>query len=560
MSKLQENIEKFFKNTSKKPLEEKALHNFVLEELEKYEKLFIKEAEDAQEDVSISLAWDGIPFLSADEIGWGGGATKGQNATDSRKQIERFLSQIGAQRYDIKSKLKYLEAFFSKSEATGAAKQSLKAAGVDLDNPRQTIAKILSYLTFYKTLTMILQNFNAASAGFTFESFVAVLLGGEQVPTGNQTIADLTTKSGRPISLKLLDEKSASVDGSLRDLVNDFAGHGARPVDRMRYIVVLKDLQGDGPELEGVIKFYQFDYTIDTILHYLTIPGGKQEDNLRLSISALAGEEEEEVPAAKTYEELWSENFDEALAQAYKTVDPPEGGWLEKTPDLVRSGFDESGVPVSRKWEDRARTVADSLEKIQPDAVPRRPKGGVDLGALRQYVKLQDRVQEFLKNQLIAGQKEYKAAGKARKEAQRVAGNYASREESLKYLKELQTAGDKEAFWSAMTKTYGYLAEEQWSLSRTAIQKVPEDSKEQAYLGRLFIGRAVLEEMVNMCRDTINEKVFEIFRELKILTERLQAYFAEGMQNNVADEAIQASDNIGEKTAEVAEETVTEEP
>ena len=78
-------------------------------------------------------------------------------------------------------------------------------------------------------------------------------------------------------------------------------------------------------------------------------------------------------------------------------------------------------------------------------------------------------------------------------------------------------------------------------------------------MGRLFIGRAVLEEMVNMCRDTINEKVFEIFRELKILTERLQAYFAEGMQNSVADQAIEASDNIGEKTAEVAEETTSDE-
>ena len=66
--------------------------------------------------------------------------------------------------------------------------------------------------------------------------------------------------------------------------------------------------------------------------------------------------------------------------------------------------------------------------------------------------------------------------------------------------------------------------------------------------------------MVNMCRDTINEKVFEIFRELKVLTENLQAYFAEGMQNNVADQAIQASENIGEKTAEVAKETGAEEP
>ena len=111
-----------------------------------------------------------------------------------------------------------------------------------------------------------------------------------------------------------------------------------------------------------------------------------------------------------------------------------------------------------------------------------------------------------------------------------------------------------------MTKTYGYLAKKQWGLTRTAIEKVPTEDSEPAYLGRLFIGRAVLEEMVNMCRDTINEKVFEIFRELKVLTENLQAYFAEGMQNSVAGQAIQASENIGEKTAEVAKETGPDEP
>ena len=320
--KLEENIEKFFKNTSEKSFGDVNLYNLILEELQVYEQTLVTERPSTGEDVSINLAWDGIPFLSADEIGWGGGTAKGQNATDSRKQIERFLSQVGAQRYDIKSKLKYLEAFFSKSEATGAARQSLKAAGVNLDDPRQTIAKILSYLTFYKTLTMILQNFNAASAGFTFESFVAVLLGGKQVPTGNQTIADLTAKSGRPISLKLLTERGASVEGSLRDLVNDFAGRGSKPVDKMRYIVVLKNLQGDGPDLEGVIKFYQFDFTIDTILHYLTIPTGEQEDNLRLPVSVIQGQEEEEIPAARKYEELWAESFDEDLEQAKQEVGP----------------------------------------------------------------------------------------------------------------------------------------------------------------------------------------------------------------------------------------------
>jgi len=552
--KLEENIEKFFKNASAKPAADFNLYNVVLEELQKYEQALIVEREAPGEDVSINLAWDGIPFLSADEIGWGGGSTKSQNATDSRKQIERFLKQVGAQRYDVKSKLKYLEAFFSKSEATGAARQSLKAAGVNLDDPRQTIAKILSYLTFYKTLTMILQNFNAASAGFTFESFVAVLLGGKQVPTGNQTIADLTAKSGRPISLKLLDEKSATVEGSLRDLVNDFAGLGSKPVSAMRYIVVLKDLQGDGPELEGVIKFYQFDYTIDTILHYLTIPTGEQENNLRLPVSVIQGQEEEEIPAARAFGELWSENFDEALEQAKQEIEPPEGGWPEETRDAVLSGFDESGKAVSRGWKDRAGIIHTG------GAITARinKAGNPVLADLKPYVNLQNEVHRIVTGLAAASKGEFDVATKARTRFQAAVQNYAPNKESIEYLRSIQS--DPEVFWKTMMKTYGYVNKKQWGLTRTAIQRVPEESDEKAYLGRLFIGRAVLEEMVNMCRDTINEKVFEIFRELKVLTENLQAYFAEGMQNNVADQAIQASENIGEKTAEVAKETGAEEP
>ena len=548
--KLQDNIERFFKKDRSGPqLTFESLCKLVEEEMGRVQGL-VEKAEGGKKDVSINLAWDGIPFLSADEIGWGGGATKGQNATDSRRQIERFLSQIGVQRYDIKSKLKYLEAFFSKSEAGGAAKQSLKAAGVNLDDPRQTIAKILSYLTFYKTLTMILQNFNAASAGFTFESFVAVLLGGEQVPTGQGTIADLTAKTGRPISLKLLDEKSATVEGSLRELINDFAGLGTKPVKAMRYIVVLKDLQGDGPELEGVIKFFQFDYTIDTILHYLTQPTGEQEKNLRLPVSVVQGQEEEEIPAARAFEELWAENFDEALEQAKQAVDPPEGGWPEQTRAAVLSGFDKSGKIISSgKWV-RARAIPRELglSRINKSDNPHLPD-------LEPYVDLQKEVYNIIVTQAHRSRKEFAAATKGRTEFHAAVQNYASNEESIEYLKSIQ--GNPDVFWKTMTKAYGYMNNKQWALSKTAIQKVPTESSEKAYLGRLWIGRAVLEEMVNMCRDTINEKVFEIFRELKTLTESLQTYFAEGMQNSVADQAIEASDNIGEKTAEVAEETTS---
>ena len=398
---------------------------------------------------------------------------------------------------------------------------------------------------------MILQNFNAASAGFTFESFVAVLLGGKQVPTGNATIADLPTKTGKPISLKLLDEGSASVEGSLRDLINDFAGRGAVPVERMRYIVVLKDLKGDGADLSGVIKFYQFDYTIDTILHYLTIPTGQQEHNLRLPISVIQGQEEDELAPAKSFEDLWAENFDEALEQAKEAVPPPEGGWPEQTRDAVLSGFDESGKLVSRGREVRKKAIPN------PSDIARLNRAGNPvLDDLSPYVDLQDAIYRSIYDMATTGQAEFKKAAGEREAFGREKGNYASREESLEYLKSLQS--DPEAFWKTMTKTFRYAAEKQWSLSRTAIQKVPTEDSEKAYLGRLFVGREIIAEMVNLCSDTINDKIFEIFRDLRALTDNLQSYFTEGMQNETANKAIEASDSIGEKTAKVAEETSEE--
>jgi hypothetical protein len=83
------------------------------------------------------------------------------------------------------------------------------------DTMGQKIAKTLSYLTFYKTLTKVISNFNAASAGFNFEAFLAVLLEGQQIKANTGTIADFTTGDNIPISLKLYNEKSVLVGGSL---------------------------------------------------------------------------------------------------------------------------------------------------------------------------------------------------------------------------------------------------------------------------------------------------------------------------------------------------------
>ena len=79
----------------------------------------------------------------------------------------------------------------------------------------EAISQLISYLVFYKTLTKVVTNFNAASAGFSFESFLAVLLDGQQVPANTGTIADFITGDGVPISLKLHTISTLAVPGGI---------------------------------------------------------------------------------------------------------------------------------------------------------------------------------------------------------------------------------------------------------------------------------------------------------------------------------------------------------
>ena len=112
---------------------------------------------------------------------------------------------------------------------------------------------MISYLVFYKTLTKVVTNFNAASAGFTFESFLATLMKGTQIPTNSNTIADFTTGENIPISLKLYAEKTLHVEGSFTDLVNDLVEPKYNHPDgnAMRYVLCTKRITGEGLKQKG---------------------------------------------------------------------------------------------------------------------------------------------------------------------------------------------------------------------------------------------------------------------------------------------------------------------
>ena len=205
---------------------------------------------------NLTLTWDGIPDIPISEIPWSDVKTVEGEGADiqgpQRMQLMQFLDDI--QGDDLKDKIAGIAKFYDAdvSQLTAAA-EGLSA--------KEQITYALGYLTFFKTLTKIIAHFNASSAGFSFEAFMGVLLGGKQIATGEGTIADLTAKvDGKdvPISLKLYTEGSLKVGGSFTDLVNDIRNYG-----QMQYVAVTKNL--DDEKQAGTLNFYRFNFTLDNL-------------------------------------------------------------------------------------------------------------------------------------------------------------------------------------------------------------------------------------------------------------------------------------------------------
>ena len=553
-----------FLSEDKKPFPDlsfESLVSLISEQMSVFDPVL--QEEPTPEDMSV--VWNGIPELQMSELAWGAATGEGENPSDARIQLERFLDHVGVSRKDdIKVKLNALESFYTKSEKTGktkgVGKTSLARAGINVDDPKETIGRIIGYLTFYKTLTMILQNFNASAAGFTFESFIAVLLGGEQIPTGNQTIADLTSKTGKPISLKLLTEDAPNVKGSMTDLVDDLAGRGSMPVERMEYLVCLKNLSGEGQALEGVIKFYRFYYDYENMLDFLTATGGKYANNLRLplgedGVTPDANRQLRYTEPVPNYsgesinddnQQWWQANFEETF-QAAVDETGIENGENYKQSVLALQNDDGSGYKNFAQYAEIIASLHPEVVASSKAATERNIKAHPSFVLAR----ITNATLKQLHKKLVA------SAKSARQEAGASAAspsNYASIEDSVKLLRQLHASGDREAFFNAMTNSYGYVTRKQWIVTGTQIETVTKSIGEESYLGRLFIGQSYVYEMVNLYRDIMNEKVFDIFRELKVLTASLNEFFTGGLQRPAAQQAINSSDSIGEKTAKVEKE------
>jgi len=226
-----------------------------------------------------------IPNIEVSEIGWSDVSTVEKDGKEKvvsgpqRALLENYLNNIAGSTFQ--ERIDNVSMFYADGAGIIAQGENQSRAG--------RLTQAISYLVFYKTLTKVITNFNASSAGFSFESFLSALVKGQQIQTGNKTIADYTDNlSGEeiPVSLKLYREGGLQVGGSYTDLVNDLVEPKFQ-FKGMRYVVCTKDLSGKDLNQQGEIRFWQFDFTLDNVMSILMNSMDKSAECIRLPQEAV---------------------------------------------------------------------------------------------------------------------------------------------------------------------------------------------------------------------------------------------------------------------------------
>jgi hypothetical protein len=524
------------------------------------------------EQKSVSLTLQAIPEISVTELGWTDVRTTGGQKVSGpeREQLGQFLKQIeGA---SLPEKVASLSSFYTNGPSE------------DYDNlpVGQKIAKVLSYLVFFKALTKVVSNFNAASAGFNFEAFLAVLLDGKQVPANTGTIADFTTGDEIPISLKLYNEKSVVVGGSFNDLVGDLVEPKFSGFDGMRYVVCMKSfkssetgkVQGSGLDIEGDIRFFQFDFTLDNIANIISRSMDKSKICIQLPAAFVASKGKRNVatelpgasmPSAQDLEDMFIGFFKQEIASQMEgsEIELNDGqinAFLNKLKWSKRDSLfrpEEKGA-AKRKIVVRGQSkivgqtgnseVKDIVDELAQDGVfgsnPENPRAfATAVKTLKsKFGKATNGANDKVRGEF--------ATARVKSERNRVLKQpdfYASLEDSVTFYNELE--GNPQMQKMALQNSRGMLETHQFDVNRAQVLEISQD------LGVIKIGARIVQEMLNKMTTDLNEAIFDIFTNVKAIQDNTYSFMAGGLrEDKKAKASIKAANAIAYKTEELRPE------
>ena len=512
--------------------------------------LLQEEARPSSMPQTMNVELSFIPEINVSELGWSDVSTDESGEVvkgPQRRLLEDYLSNVEGS--TLSEKIASLEAFYEDGDLT-------LIEGVQ--DRSELIKKIMSYLVFYKTLTKVITNFNASSAGFSFESFLATLLDGQQIKANTGTIADFTTGDNIPISLKLYAEKSLSVEGSYRDLVNDLVDpQFNHPTGGMRYVVCTKSLQGQGLEQAGAIKFYQFDFDLENVCDILAQSTEKSQQCIRLP-SAIADADAsfnvnddlpsaENMPSEEEMEKVFIANLQTILADGGAAMSEAAFESMLQAINWAKNDEVFLAAPKGR-FGGTMRGVVRGVSNISKNALKRllnlAPDDfeGMSVKDLTNAIadanaalvqSLSKKKQQSARDQML---KDMAASGAFLDPADSAA-LYDSLAPDMKKV--------------ALKNSLGYLQRYQFHLNRSqSTNSSPPLSAE--YQGEIKVGTSAVYKVLEDVRDILNQQVFDIFNSLKSLSDNLNSYFAGGLEDDrKATTAISDAQKIETNTAEI---------
>ena len=505
------------------------------------------------------LTIDLIPTLPITEIGWGSLTTPEGGDSEVRtaagQDLAQYLNNI-APGGELNAKIESLNAYY-KNPVPEAQEGT----------PGQQISAVISNLVFYKTLTNIITNFNASSAGFAFESFLAVLLdaeSGKQIPAGGAgTIADIViNKGGRPISLKLYKEGQLKVGGSYKQLVDDLTGKGQIDAGFMEYIVVTKDLSGNGLEQEGKLNFYAFNFTPDNFLQILAL---KPKELELVRIPTKFSEPIEDLRAGL-------QNAGPGGLSDFLTL--PAATFVNLKP-VVDTFISVANEQAKAKGLDPAKM---DLENELANVVNMDGYTFASNNKRFGYVNFPAKLKKQMLDQMTLTPEEYQVASQAigvayekaviaRKKAGSKGSARAQKFKELKFMpvkKSLRVLEnlkqDPELYNLALQTSSGYLNNKQFELSKGQLSKLAgiEDQNNlfpyngKFEVGTINIGAKGIQDALDKSIGAVNDQIFVIFRDLKDLSSNLNAYVAGSLQNDgLATDAKEDAESIATGTEKV---------
>ena len=532
-----------------------------------------------------------VPMVPISELGWANNED-GAEGGSQRKLLEDWLKPIGASGKDFQSKIQAvvdkMNEGFNPSDHGG--------------NMRAYIREVMSYLVFLKTLTMAITNFNASAAGFNFEAFLAVLMGGSQIPAGQtgdtSTIADFVANLGGetvPVSLKLYSKGSLKVDGSFRDLCHDLTGKSTRSSDwagwaskqpgggAMRYLVCDKAFEEavdkEGNKLgalsrAGNIRFHEFDITVENLFTMLATASGKSQQCIASDSDFMArlkdwdktggpvpvlgarGEEGSVIP-------LPDKQTVGNAEQLALSTDPNNPGFLWYLQTVAAPNLSELGDGLPSLMQSLADAYAIYVEENPTDAKKFFGKAsnidnvvlkwagwdgvGEDTQAKKDFkIKYDGITIVRVRDQLKLAWKKFK---------EKVLDPADPRGQALKSLdwkygddpivaKWYNSLKSNEAKKIAILNTKGFLESKKWLIPDAAAR-----GQGKKLIATLPIGAVHVQEMLDKIQDEVMQEVFAIFDEMATMSEKLNSYFANGLK---APEEARKGAEKGEAAAEKA--------